>query len=61
MITIHRTEPSPAEARHRVPDRVWRAWSARLQVIRRCMHCKRVYRNAGVAMRCESYHESEAS
>lgn len=61
MITVHRRESSPTEKRHRVPDKVWRAWPSRLQVIRRCMHCKRMYRNAGVAMRCEWYHESEAS
>jgi hypothetical protein len=32
-------------------------WSARLQLIRRCMHCKVTYRDAGAAGKCEKWHE----
>lgn len=42
----------------RVKDaKIIASWSARLQLIRRCQHCKLTYRDAGAAGKCEKWHE----
>ena len=49
--------PPPSVLKGEVSAATWMTYDRRLRVIRRCMHCKRLYRLAHFAWNCEHWHE----
>lgn len=56
-ITVYRSEPLASCGKGLASVKQGKAMTKAQRLLRRCMHCKRLYVNAGWAQRCEHWHE----